>query len=110
MRRAGSTSTEPAACASARSGTAAQSSPAPPPAAQRGRDATAITVDERERTIEEIGPERITAFIGEPVIGVGGMIPPPEGYWAGVQEVLRRHGILLVVDEVVTAFGRTGRW
>jgi putrescine aminotransferase len=44
------------------------------------------------------------------VIGVGGAIPPPEGYWARVQEVLRRHGILLIADEVITAYGRTGHW
>jgi putrescine aminotransferase len=67
-------------------------------------------VDELERTIAEIGPGRIAAFIGEPVLGVGGMVPPPEGYWAAVQEALSRHGILLVLDEVVTAYGRTGRW
>ena len=46
--------------------------------------------------------DTIAAFIGEPVMGVGGMIPPPEGYWDGVQDVLRRHGILLIVDEIVT--------
>jgi adenosylmethionine-8-amino-7-oxononanoate aminotransferase len=81
-----------------------------PHALQLGPRATGILVDELERTIEDIGAERITAFIGEPVIGVGGMIPPPDDYWPRVQEVLRRNGILLVVDEVVTAFGRTGRW
>ncbi|MGH3367286.1 MAG: aspartate aminotransferase family protein [Nocardioidaceae bacterium] len=75
-----------------------------------GEGATETLLDELERTIAEIGPERIAAFIAEPVLGVGGMIPPPEGYWAGVQEVLGRHGILLVLDEVVTAFGRTGHW
>jgi adenosylmethionine-8-amino-7-oxononanoate aminotransferase len=67
-------------------------------------------VAELERTIEEVGPERIAAFVGEAVLGVGGMIPPPEGYWARVQEVLRPHGILLILDEVVTAYGRTGHW
>jgi PLP-dependent transaminase len=67
-------------------------------------------VAELERTIDEIGPERIAAMIGEPVLGVGGMIPPPVGYWPRVQEVLRAHGILLVVDEIVTAYGRTGHW
>jgi adenosylmethionine-8-amino-7-oxononanoate aminotransferase len=67
-------------------------------------------VAELEQTIETIGPERIAAMIGEPVLGVGGMIPPPEGYWPRVQEVLRAHGILLVVDEIVTAYGRTGHW
>lgn len=43
-------------------------------------------------------------------MGVGGMIPPPKGYWPRVQEVLRRHGILLIADEVVTGYGRTGQW
>jgi putrescine aminotransferase len=67
-------------------------------------------VGELEQTIAEHGPERIAAFVGEPVMGVGGMIPPPESYWPRVQEVLRRHGILLVLDEVVTGYGRTGHW
>jgi PLP-dependent transaminase len=49
-------------------------------------------------------------MVGEPVLGVGGMIPPPEGYWPRVQGVLREHGILLILDEVVTAYGRTGFW
>jgi adenosylmethionine-8-amino-7-oxononanoate aminotransferase len=67
-------------------------------------------VDELERTIAEIGAERIAAFVGEPIIGVGGMIPPPDDYWPRVEEVLRRYGILFVLDEVVTAYGRTGTW
>jgi PLP-dependent transaminase len=67
-------------------------------------------VAELERTIDEVGADRIAALIGEPVLGVGGMIPPPDGYWPRVQEVLRRHGILLVLDEIVTAYGRTGHW
>jgi PLP-dependent transaminase len=75
----------------------------------RGADAGAL-VDELRAAIAEHGAGNIAAFIGEPVLGVGGMIPPPEAYWAGVQEVLREHGILLVLDEVVTAYGRTGRW
>jgi PLP-dependent transaminase len=75
-----------------------------------GPNATDVLIDELERTIDDIGPERIAAFIGEPVIGVGGAIPPPAGYWARVQEVLRRHGILLIADEVITAYGRTGHW
>jgi len=74
------------------------------------RTSTDELVAELERTIDELGAERIAAFIGEPVMGVGGMIPPPDGYWPRVQEVLRRHGILLVLDEVVTAYGRTGHW
>ena len=67
-------------------------------------------VGELEQVIARHGAERIAAFVGEPVMGVGGMIPPPEGYWPRVQEVLRGHGILLVLDEVVTGFGRTGHW
>jgi L-2,4-diaminobutyrate transaminase len=54
------------------------------------------------------GPENIAAFIGEPVLGTGGIVPPPAGYWAAIQEVLNRHDILLVADEVVTGFGRLG--
>jgi adenosylmethionine-8-amino-7-oxononanoate aminotransferase len=67
-------------------------------------------VAELEQTIAEQGAERIAAFVGEPVMGVGGMIVPPDGYWPRVQEVLRRNGILLILDEVVTGYGRTGRW
>jgi putrescine aminotransferase len=75
-----------------------------------GRDPTDFCLDELERTIEEIGPGRIAAMIGEPVMGVGGMIVPPADYWPRVRELLSAHGILLILDEVVTAFGRTGSW
>ena len=61
-----------------------------------------------EALIEAEGPETIAAFAGEPAMGTGGIIPPPPGYWARVQQVLDRHGILLIADEVVTGFGRTG--
>ncbi len=50
----------------------------------------------------------IAAFVGEPVIGAGGVIPPTEGYWPAVTELCRRHDILLIADEVITGFGRTG--
>jgi adenosylmethionine-8-amino-7-oxononanoate aminotransferase len=73
-------------------------------------DAIGFLVDELERVIAEAGADSIAAFIGEPIMGVGGMIPPPDGYWEAVQDVLRRNGILLVLDEVVTAYGRTGHW
>ncbi len=66
--------------------------------------------EELEALIREAGPETIGAFIAEPVIGSGGVIMPPEGYWAQVQEVLRRYDILLIADEIITGFGRTGRW
>jgi adenosylmethionine-8-amino-7-oxononanoate aminotransferase len=71
---------------------------------------TDALIAQLEATIDELGAERIAAFIGEPVIGVGGMIPPHDDYWPRVQDVLRRHGILFILDEVVTGFGRTGRW
>jgi L-2,4-diaminobutyrate transaminase len=61
-----------------------------------------------EGVIELEGAETIGAFIGEPVMGTGGIIPPPEGYWEEIQQVLRRHDILLIVDEVVCGFGRLG--
>jgi adenosylmethionine-8-amino-7-oxononanoate aminotransferase len=65
---------------------------------------------ELEETIERLGPERIAAFIGEPVLTVGGVIVPPPDYWPAVTEICRRHGIVLIADEVVTAFGRLGSW
>jgi putrescine aminotransferase len=77
---------------------------------EHGADATDKLVAELEATIERIGAHRIAALVGEAVLGVGGMIPPPEGYWPRVQEVLRKHDILLILDEIVTAFGRTGEW
>jgi L-2,4-diaminobutyrate transaminase len=66
--------------------------------------------DELEELILAEGPETVAAFIGEPVQGAGGVIVPPSGYWARVQEVLRRHDVLLIADEVITGFGRLGRW
>jgi L-2,4-diaminobutyrate transaminase len=65
---------------------------------------------ELEELIVAEGPETIAAFVAEPVLGTGGLVPPPEGYWDAVQPVLRKYDILLVADEVVTAFGRLGRW
>ena len=61
-----------------------------------------------EELIATEGPDTIAAFIGEPVLGTGGIVPPPAGYWAAIQAVLKKHDILLVVDEVVTGFGRLG--
>ena len=69
---------------------------------------TAHCVAELEAQIEREGAETIAAFIGEPVLGTGGIVPPPEGYWPAIQAVLDRHDILLVADEVVTGFGRLG--
>ncbi len=66
-------------------------------------------VERLEAMIAAEGPETIAAFIGEPAMGTGGLAPPPAGYWDRVQAVLDRHEILLIADEVVTGFGRTGR-
>jgi adenosylmethionine-8-amino-7-oxononanoate aminotransferase len=66
---------------------------------------------ELERTIIEAGKGRVAAFVAEPVVGATlGAVEPPEGYWTAIAEVCRRHGVLVVADEVMTGFGRTGRW
>ncbi|MDY8108834.1 aspartate aminotransferase family protein [Fulvimarina sp. 2208YS6-2-32] len=64
--------------------------------------------DALEAMILEEGPETVAAFIGEPLLGTGGIVPPPAGYWPKIQAVLDKYDILLVADEVVTGFGRTG--
>jgi putrescine aminotransferase len=63
-----------------------------------------------EDKILEVGPDKVAAFIGEPVQGAGGVIVPPASYWPEVQRICDKYGILLVSDEVITGFGRTGRW
>lgn len=68
----------------------------------------AFCADELERLIAAEGADTIAGFIGEPVLGTGGIVPPPEGYWTAIQTVLRKHDILLIADEVVTGFGRLG--
>ncbi len=69
---------------------------------------TAHLVAELEALIEREGADTIGAFIGEPVMGTGGLVPPPVGYWPAIQKVLKKHDILLIADEVVTGFGRLG--
>ncbi|MDU9003947.1 aspartate aminotransferase family protein [Sedimentitalea todarodis] len=64
---------------------------------------------ELEEMIEAEGPETVMAFIAEPVMGAGGIVVPPETYWAKIQAVLRKYDILLVADEVICGFGRTGQ-
>ena len=64
--------------------------------------------DRLEAMIVAEGPETVAAFIGEPVLGTGGIVPPPAGYWEKIQAVLARHDVLLIADEVVTGFGRLG--
>ena len=68
------------------------------------------TANKIEEKINEIGAENIAAFIGEPIQGAGGVIIPPDSYWPRVQEICTQYDILLVVDEVICGFGRTGEW
>ncbi len=70
-------------------------------------DRAVAAVEER---ILAVGPEKVAAFIGEPVQGAGGVILAPEGYWPRVEALCRKHGILLVSDEVICGFGRLGSW
>jgi len=63
---------------------------------------------ELEALIAREGADTIAAFIGEPALGTGGLVPPPAGYWEAIQPILAKHDILLIADEVVTAFGRLG--
>jgi adenosylmethionine-8-amino-7-oxononanoate aminotransferase len=66
-------------------------------------------LDGLERLFEQRSGE-IAAFVAEPVIGAGGVIPPRDGYFAGVSELCAHHDVLLIADEVITGFGRTGQW
>jgi putrescine aminotransferase len=63
-----------------------------------------------EEKILEVGPEKVAAFIGEPVQGAGGVIVPPDTYWPEIQRIVDQYGILLISDEVICAFGRLGHW
>ncbi len=65
--------------------------------------------EELDQLIEEQGPETVAAFIGEPVMGAGGVLVPPATYWQKIQPVLRKHDVLLIADEVICGFGRTGQ-
>ncbi|REC56200.1 aspartate aminotransferase family protein [Rhodosalinus sediminis] len=63
-----------------------------------------------EEAIREIGPDKVGAFIAEPVQGAGGVIIPPESYWPEIMRIVQEYGILLIADEVICGFGRTGEW
>jgi putrescine aminotransferase len=63
-----------------------------------------------EEKILAIGPDKVAAFIGEPVQGAGGVIIPPITYWPEIQRICDKYGVLVVSDEVICGFGRTGRW
>jgi len=63
-----------------------------------------------EAKILEVGPDKVAAFVAEPIQGAGGVIIPPETYWPEVQRICRAYDVLLVADEVICGFGRTGNW
>lgn len=63
-----------------------------------------------EEKILELGPENVAAFVGEPVMGAGGLMVPPEGYWPEVERICRKYDVLLWSDEVICGFGRLGHW
>jgi adenosylmethionine-8-amino-7-oxononanoate aminotransferase len=66
---------------------------------------------ELERVLDAAAPRSVAAFMAEPIVGATlAAAEPPDGYWEAITEVLRRHGVLLIADEVMTGFGRTGRW
>jgi len=69
---------------------------------------TARLAAELEEVIAREGPDTIAGFFAEPVMGAGGVIPPSEGYFQAIQPILKKHGIPLISDEVITGFGRTG--
>ena len=72
------------------------------------REFSRYCAERLDALIEAEGPETVAAFIGEPVLGTGGIVPPPEGYWQEIQAVLARHDVLLIADEVICGFGRLG--
>ena len=69
---------------------------------------TARLLAEAEAIIIDEGPDTVAAFIGEPLMGAGGVMPPPKGYWPGIEALCRKYDILLVSDEVINGFGRLG--
>ena len=76
----------------------------------RGTEDAGAALATLEETIELEGPQTIAAFILEPVTGTNGILIPPDGYLEGVRELCTRHGIVLIADEVMCGFGRTGEW
>ena len=66
--------------------------------------------DALEATVQRLGAERVAAFVCEPVVGAGGVLPPPPGYLQRVAEICRANDVLLIADEVITGFGRLGAW
>jgi adenosylmethionine-8-amino-7-oxononanoate aminotransferase len=82
-----------------------------PPPGLAGGSLSAHLADELDQAIQGIGQERVAAFIFEPIVGAaGGVVPAPEGYARAIQQVCRKHGVLLIADEVMCGAGRSGTW
>jgi taurine--2-oxoglutarate transaminase len=77
---------------------------------QRGWDTAEVALARIEETIQLEGPQTIAAFFLEPVTGTNGVLVPPEGFITGIRDLCTKHGILMVADEVMSGFGRTGEW
>jgi taurine--2-oxoglutarate transaminase len=77
---------------------------------ERGWDSTADALASLEEVIQLEGPHTIAGFILEPVTGTNGVLVPPDGYLQGVRDICNKHGILMIADEVMSGFGRTGEW
>ena len=85
--------------------------PLTPAAEKASRDAFGLkAAGWLEAKILEVGADKVAAFIGEPVQGAGGVIVPPDTYWPEIQRICEKYGVLLVSDEVICGFGRTGHW
>ncbi|MBI2824239.1 MAG: aspartate aminotransferase family protein [Planctomycetia bacterium] len=84
----------------------------PPPGAPANDPRTPgqMAADLLEAAIEREGADTVAAFLGEPVQGAGGVIVPPDDYWPRIRTICDRHNVLLLADEVITGFGRTGEW
>jgi len=78
--------------------------------ASAGETAGEAAARELEETILREGAETIAAFVAEPIHGAGGIMYPTADYWPLVRDVCTRHDVLLIADEIITGFGRTGRW
>jgi 4-aminobutyrate---pyruvate transaminase len=78
-------------------------------AGEREEEFASRLADELEAVIVREGPETVAAFFAEPIMGAGGVVVPPRTYWPKIQAVLRKYDVLLIADEVITGFGRTGR-
>lgn len=73
-------------------------------------DFAELTANALEEKILALGPDKVAAFVAEPVMGAGGMITPPAGYWPRINAICKKYDILLWADEVICGFGRTGQW